>query len=268
MKIVYDELGEQIVLVTGASRGIGRAIAIAFADQRAIVIVNSRTPEGAENTVAEIVRRGGRAEVAVGDVGDPVQARLIVDQTVSRHGRLDVLVNNAAINPVAPLLETTWEVWNDVQRVNVGALFSCGSTAARHMFAQGSGCIIVIGSPAASQAHANQIAYCTSKAALHMLAKGMAWEWGPKGVRTNVVQPGWIETSLNETYLSDPDVRLRVSNLIPSRRIGRAEEVASVTLWLATSDASYVNGATVEVDGGLTIGKTAIVPRRFENLQQ
>ncbi len=268
MTIAYDELRDQVVVVTGASRGIGRAIALAFGDQGAIVIVNSRTAHGAESTVSEIANRGGRAEAAVADVGDPAEAKLIVEQAVTRHGRIDVLVNNAALNPVAPLLETTWEAWNDVQRVNVGGLFSCGSAAARHMVVQGGGCIIVIGSPAASDAHANQIPYCSSKAALHMLAKGMAWEWGPQGVRTNVVQPGWIETSLNESYLADPDVRLRVTKQIPSRRIGRAEEVASVAVWLSTRDASYVNGATVEVDGGFTAGRTAVVPRRFENLQQ
>lgn len=268
MAIAYDDLNDQVVLVTGASRGIGRVIATSFADQGAIVVVNSRTPQGVQDTVSEILQRGGRAEAAVGDVGDTVQARDLVDQTVTRHGRIDVLVSNAAINPVGPLLETTWEVWNEVQKVNVGALFSCGSAAACHMIAQGAGCVIAIGSPAASQAHANQIPYCASKAALHMLAKGMAWEWGPRGLRVNVVQPGWIETSLNESYLSDPDVRLRVARQIPARRIGRAEEVARVALWLATNDASYVNGATIEVDGGLTIGQTAIVPRRFENLQQ
>jgi len=113
----------------------------------------------------------------------------LIAGVVERHGRLDVLVNNSAVGPVVPLLEMTQQIWEDTQRVNEWALFRCGQPAARQMIAQGGGSIVVIGSPGAHDAYDGQASYCSSKAGLHMLAMGMAWEWGPLGVRTNVVQP-------------------------------------------------------------------------------
>jgi NAD(P)-dependent dehydrogenase (short-subunit alcohol dehydrogenase family) len=264
----YRELSGQVVLVTGASRGIGRGIALAFAEQGSVVAVNSRTLEGASEVVDEISKRGGAAEAAVGDVGDPTIARALVAEIIRRHHRLDVLVSNAAINPVAPLIDVTQSEWEEVQRVNQGALFHLGQPAAQQMIQQGGGSIVVIGSLAAEVAYSAQVPYCTSKAGVQMLAKGMAWEWASYGVRTNVVQPGWIETSLNHGYLSDSDVRDRITGQIPMRRFGASDEVASAALWLCSDGASYVNGATIHVDGGHSAGRPTVLPRRIELLQR
>jgi len=261
----YESLAGKVVLVTGASRGIGRAIALGFGEQGALVLVNSRTHEGAISTVEAIVAAEGSAETAVADVGDASAARALIAEIVGRHGRLDVLVNNSAINPVVPLLELTQEMWEETQRVNEWALFHCGQPAARQMMAQGGGSIVVIGSPGAEDAYDGQMPYCASKAGLQMLAMGMAWEWGPMGVRTNVVQPGWIETALNRDYLSsDPDVRERVIKQIPLRRTGFPDDVVTAVLWLCSDDAAYVNGATIQVDGGLLAGRPTVVSKRFE----
>ncbi|MGA3219268.1 MAG: SDR family NAD(P)-dependent oxidoreductase [Acidimicrobiales bacterium] len=252
----YESLAGQIVLVTGASRGIGRGIALAFGEQGAVVLVNSRTHEGATNAVEAIRAAGGCAETAVADVGQRSAAEEMIAEVVARHGRLDVLVNNAAINPVVPLMDITQESWEEAQRVNEWALFHCGQPAARQMVKQGGGSIVVIGSPAVVDAYAGQSLYCASKAGLQMLAMSMAWEWGPLGVRTNVVQPGWIETELNREYLwSDPALRQRVLNVIPLRRTGLPADIGPAVLWLCSQDASYVNGATIEVDGGLLAGR-------------
>jgi NAD(P)-dependent dehydrogenase (short-subunit alcohol dehydrogenase family) len=264
----YHELSGQVVLVTGASRGIGRDIALAFAEQGSVVAVNSRSHEGANETVDEVKRRGGAAEAVVGDVGDPTVARALVADVIRRHGHLDVLVNNAAVSPVGPLLDMSQATWEEVQRVNLWALLHCGQPAAHQMIEQGGGSIVAIGSPAAAEAYSAQVPYCTSKAGLQMLAMGMAWEWGSYGVRTNVVQPGWIETSLNHSYLSDADVRDRVTGQIPLRRLGAPQEVASAVLWLCSADASYVNGATIQVDGGHLAGRPTVLPRRIELLQR
>ena len=113
----------------------------------------------------------------------------MIADIIGRHSRLDVLVNNSAINPVVPLVELTQEMWEETQRVNEWALFHCGQPAARQMIFQGGGSIVVIGSPAAEDTYDGQTAYSASKAGLQMLAMGMAWEWGPMGVRTNVIQP-------------------------------------------------------------------------------
>ncbi len=260
----YEGLAGKVVLVTGASRGIGRSIAKAFGAAGAHVLVNSRTHETSTETVEEITAQGGLAEQAVADVGDPGAARALIESAVERHGRLDVLVNNAGISPIVPLLEMNSATWEEMQRVNEWALFHCGQPAARQMVAQGGGSIVVIGSPGSVDAYDAQTAYCASKAGLHMLAMGMAWEWGPMGVRTNVVQPGWIETSLNRQYLSDADVRERVTKQIPLRRIGSPDDVPPAVLWLCSDDAAYVNGATIQVDGGQLAGRPTVVSKRLE----
>jgi NAD(P)-dependent dehydrogenase (short-subunit alcohol dehydrogenase family) len=260
----YEDLAGQVVLVTGASRGIGRSIALAFAEQGAHVLVNSRTPEGASETVEAIAAAGGRAAAAVADVGDSEAARAMVAGIVADHGRLDVFVNNAGVGAIVPLLEMTQSDWEQIQRVNEWALFHCGQPAAQQMVAQGGGSIVAIGSPAAEDAYDAQTAYSASKAGMHMLAMGMAWEWGPLGVRTNVVQPGWIQTSINRRYLRDSDVRERLTKQIPLRRLGDPDEVAPAVLWLCSEGAGYVNGATIQVDGGQLAGRPSVVSKRLE----
>ena len=262
--IRYEGLADKVVLVTGASRGIGRSIARAFGAAGARVLVNSRTSEGATETVEEIKAEGGSAEAAVADVGDQDAARGLIAQAVENHGRFDVLVSNAGIGPLVPLIDMSPAVWEETQRVNEWALFHCGQAAAKQMVVQGGGSIVVIGSTASDNAYDEQMANCASKAGVQMLAMGMAWEWGPLGVRTNVVQPGWIETPLNKKYFSDADVRDRVTKQIPVRRIGTPDDVAPAVLWLCSDDAAYVNGATIRVDGGRLAGRPTVVSKRLE----
>jgi NAD(P)-dependent dehydrogenase (short-subunit alcohol dehydrogenase family) len=252
----YPELDGAIVLVTGAGRGIGRGIALAFGRQGATVVVNDIASDSATATVADVEAAGGRAEVALADVGDPQAGRALVADALARHGRLDVLVANAGINPVSPLLDLPQETWERMQRTNEWGLFHCGQPAARHMAERGQGSIVVIGSPAANEAYTDQVHYAAAKAGLQMLAFGMAWELGQLGVRTNVVHPGWIETELNREYLwADPELRERVVRQIPLRRTGQPEDVAAVVVWLCTDAAAYVNGASIAVDGGLVVGR-------------
>jgi NAD(P)-dependent dehydrogenase (short-subunit alcohol dehydrogenase family) len=256
MSAIYPELAGAVVLITGAGRGIGKGIALAFGAQGSTVVVNDISPELAAGTVDEILSAGGRAEVEIADVGDPDAGRQAVSNVLKRHGRLDVLVANAGINPVSPFLDLSQETWERMQRTNEWSLFHCGQAAARHMAERGSGSIVVIGSPAASETYADQTHYAAAKAGLQMLAYGMAWELGPLGVRTNVVHPGWIETELNREYLwSEPDLRERVVRQIPLRRTGQPDDVARAVVWLCTEEAGYVNGASLRVDGGLVVGR-------------
>jgi NAD(P)-dependent dehydrogenase (short-subunit alcohol dehydrogenase family) len=252
----YPELEGAVVLVTGSGRGIGKAIALAFGRQGSVVVVNDVSPDWARQTVDQIGVDGGHATAAIADVGDPEAGRTLVAEAITQHGRLDVLVANAGINPVGPLLELPQETWERVQRTNEWSLFHSGQPAARHMAERGTGSIVVIGSPAASETYAEQTHYAAAKAGLQMLAYGMAWELGPLGIRTNVVHPGWIETELNREYLwSDPTLRERVVGQIPLRRTGQPGDVAGVVVWLCTDEAAYVNGASLAVDGGLVVGR-------------
>ncbi len=252
----YPELAGAVVLITGAGRGIGKGIALAFGEQGSTVVVNDLDPDLAAEAVEAITAAGGRAEVELADVGDPVAGRKAVENVLERHGHLDVLVANAGINPVSPFLDLSQETWERIQRTNEWSLFHCGQPAARHMAEHGRGSIVVIGSPASNETYEAQTHYAAAKAGLQMLAFGMAWELGPKGVRTNIVHPGWIETELNREYLwSEPDLRDRVVRQIPLRRTGQPEDVARAVIWLCTDEASYVNGAALTVDGGLVVGR-------------
>jgi len=255
----YPELEGKVVLVTGAGRGIGRGIALAFGDAGSTVAVNDVDPETAASTARDIEDAGGAAAPFAADVGDRGEAEAMVERIVEGYGRLDVLVNNAGINATSAMLDLPQETWERMQRTNLWGLFHCGQPAARHMVAAGGGSIVVVGSPASNETYAEQTHYATAKAGLQMLAWGMAWELGERGVRTNVIHPGWIETELNRDYLwSDPELKGRILEQIPLRRTGRPEDVARAALWLCSDDAAYVNGASLNVDGGLVVGRVKV----------
>ncbi len=255
----YPELAGQVVLVTGAGRGIGRGIALAFGAEGAVVVVNDIEQSSAEGTAKEIESAGGRAAALAADVAERDAAEAMVAAVIAEHGQLDVLVNNAGINPVAPLLELSQATFELVQRTNMWGLFHCGQPAARHMAERGAGSIVVIGSPACNEAYESQAQYAVAKAGLQMLAFSLAWELGARGVRTNIVHPGWIETELNREYLwSDDALRRQILRQIPLRRTGLPADVAEAVLWLCSDAAGYVNGAALNVDGGLTVGRVKV----------
>jgi NAD(P)-dependent dehydrogenase (short-subunit alcohol dehydrogenase family) len=253
----YAELLGQVVVVTGAARGIGRAIAIGFAEQGCIVIANDLSADALAGTVDSGSRSGETTSIALtADVGDADASRAMIDEVVDRFGQIDVLVSNAGINPVASFLELSHDTWERVQHVNMWGLFHCGQAAAAAMVRRGRGSIVVIGAPAAREAYAGQVHYSVAKAGLQMLALGMAWELGPLGIRTNIVHPGWIETELNREYLwENPTALDGILEQIPLGRTGTPEDVAGAAVWLCTEHAAYVNGGSLTVDGGLVAGR-------------
>jgi NAD(P)-dependent dehydrogenase (short-subunit alcohol dehydrogenase family) len=254
--VVYPELADRLVLVTGSGRGIGRAVALAFGRQRARILVNDLTAELAQHTVETLQAAGVETIPAPADVSDREAVRTMVDQARAAHGEIDVLVSNAGINVVSPFLELTDEVWERTQRVHHWGFFYCAQAIVPAMAARGSGSVVVVSSPAAVETYEGQTHYAAAKAGLQMLAFGVAWEVGSRGVRTNLVSPGWIETELNREYLwSEPDLRDRVVRQIPLRRTGTPEDVARAVVWLCSDEAAYVNGAVLRVDGGLLAGR-------------
>ena len=243
-------------MVTGAdSHGIGRAIALRLAVEGADVALHWYRDRGrAEELAGEIGRLGRVAHLVHADMGDPAAARAAVRQAAEALGGLGILVCNAAHFQRKPFLEITDGEWSRIHAVNLHGYFASAQEAARVMVSQGSGGRIVMIS-SVNQAHANPdlAHYVASKGGVMMLARAMALELAERGITVNLVAPGSIETDINRDVFADPDSRARKVAPIPMRRAGSPEDIADAVAYLAGAGASYVTGATVVVDGGLTI---------------
>jgi len=239
-------------LVTGASRGIGRAIALELARQGADVTVNyARNAEAATQVVADIEVLGRRAVALPADVGDFAQAAALVEATVSALGRLDILVNNAGIVRDALLLRMQEADWDEVLRVDLKGAFNVGKAAARLMARQRAGRIINVSSISGLMGQVGQANYSAAKAGLIGLTKSMARELAGRGITVNVVAPGFVTTDMTAALPDDLGEKMRT--LIPLGRFGAVEDVAGVVAFLASDAAAYITGAVVPVDGGLSM---------------
>ncbi|MEO7411950.1 MAG: glucose 1-dehydrogenase [Opitutaceae bacterium] len=241
-------------LVTGASSGIGEAVAGRLAAAGAAVIVVYRShPAAGKKIAADIRAAGGEALALRADMAKEGDITALFAQTSRKFGAIDILVNSAGMENRRPFLEMPVRDWDQVMAVNLRGVFLCSQIAARAMVKNGGGTIINISSvhqiiPWGGYAH-----YCASKGGLDMLMKTMALELAAKNVRVNNVAPGAIATPINESWLHDPAKRRQVLKLIPTGRIGLAEEVAAAVIYLASDAAAYVTGTTLLVDGGMTL---------------
>ncbi len=252
----------QVVIVTGASRGIGRACALAFAKEGAAVVVNHcekadaayNGSDVAERVVAEVISLGGRAVACEGDVGLPETAPRLVACAVEHFGGVSVLVNNAGICPFHDFLDMPHGLLDQVMRVNYIGTYLCSQAAARQMIRQGQGgSIIAVSSISALVGGARQTHYTPTKAAVHSLMQSIAIELGPYGIRCNSVMPGTIETDINRDDLAQAGKRAAFEQRIPLGRLGAPPDIADVVTFLASDRARYVTGAHLLVDGGLFV---------------
>jgi NAD(P)-dependent dehydrogenase (short-subunit alcohol dehydrogenase family) len=238
----------KVAIVTGAARGIGLAIAQRFVKEGAKVVLADRL---AAETVAEASKLGPAATAVPTDVGDAVEVRRLVARTAERFGRLDCMVANAAVQAEIPFLDLTEEEFDRVIRVNLKGAFLCGQTAARHMVeARTPGSIINMSSVNAVVAHPVLVHYAASKGGIAMLTKGMAVSLAPHGIRVNAIGPGTVNTPINANFFSMPGMVERFLMRTPLGRIAEADEIASVAVFLASDEASYVTGTTIYADGG------------------
>jgi L-rhamnose 1-dehydrogenase len=239
-------------LVTGGSRGIGRAIAEAFAVEGADVVINYfKDYESALEVVRSIGARGRKAAAVQGDVGRYDDIDQLVRETVEVLGGIDILVNNAGICWFMPFLEVTKEAWERTIGVDLTGTFYCSQQVAKQMIAQGGGGrIINVTSIGSYQSNATQTHYCAAKGGQDLLAKGMAIELAPYGITVNNIAPGTILTDINSEFFSVPGNLERYHEKIPLRRLGKPEECGGAAVFLASDEASYITGATILVDGG------------------
>lgn len=246
-------LDGKVAIVTGSSRGIGEAIARAYAAAGARVVVVSRSLENAQ-PVADAIKADGGAALAVAcHTGRHEQVRALVEQVVAHFGAVDIAVNNAATNPhFGPLLDATDEMWQKTFQTNVLGYLWLAQAVAPLMLGRGSGKIINVASIAGRQPARMMGVYSVTKAAILMLTEALAQELGPRGVQVNAIAPGVIQTKFSTLLWTNETLAAEVRGR--AGRIGRAEDVAGAALFLASSASDYVNGATLVVDGGLSLG--------------
>lgn len=243
-------LKDKVALVTGASRGIGKAIALSFSREGAFVIINyNGNKEKAEEVKNEILKSGGKAETYHCNVAAAEEVKEMIYSIIKTYGKLDILVNNAGITKDGLIMKMSENDFDDVIDINLKGTFLCTKCAARQMMKQRSGRIINMSSVVGVMGNAGQVNYSASKAGIIGLTKSMAKEIGSRGVTVNAVAPGYIETDMTNE-LSD-SVKEKILEGVPLKRMGKPEDIAEACTFLASDKASYITGQVIGINGGM-----------------
>ena len=244
------KLEGRTALVTGGSRGIGKAIAVALAKEGADVAVNYQSNDAAAAEVVEEIQQMGRQAVtAKADVSDPLETYRMAQAVMEEFGHIDILVNNAGVTSDKSFINMDHATWRKVLAINLDGVFNCTKVCIDQMVEQSYGRVVNITSVIGQIGNFGQANYAASKAGVAAMTKSLAKELASKGITVNAVAPGFIET---EMVLAIPEsAQTKLLNLIPLRRFGKAEEVAQMVVFLCSSDGDYVTGAELEVNGGL-----------------
>ncbi len=260
---MYDPLfsvQDQIVLVSGASRGIGRAIAAGFAVHEAQVIITGRDGQTLQRTAEEIAAAGLPVLPVVCDVTRRQDTDRVVQTVISRFGRIDTLVNVAGVNRRKPALEISEDDYDFIMNINLKGAFLLSQAVGRHMVQQGSGSQINVSSLTNDRPLKNVSPYAMSKAALSQMTRALAMEWGPYGVRVNALAPGFVLTDLTQKLWSDADMQAWNRANTPQQRLGQPQDMVGTAIFLASSAAAFMTGQILYVDGGFTAGWSWPIP--------
>jgi glucose 1-dehydrogenase len=263
-----QQFNDKVVIVTGSSSGIGKACAIYFGQLGAKVVVNySSNADAAGGVLDEIKKSGGEGIIVKADVSREEEVKALFNETISKYGRLDVLVSNAGLQQDSSFLEMTLQQWQKVIDVNLTGQFLCCREAARQFVSQEKaaskeevdhselsiGKIILMSSVHDIIPWAGHVNYAASKGGIMMLMKSISQELAPHKIRVNSVSPGAIKTTINKEVWSDPEKYKSLLQLIPYKRIGTPLDVAKAVAWLASDESDYINGETMYIDGGMTL---------------
>ncbi len=241
----------KIALVTGAGAGIGRAVAETFAREGASVLVTDRDAAAAKEVADAIIKANGTATALAVDVTNTPQVKALMTETAQRYGRLHVLVNNAGVGERSDFRHLSDEAWDRVWKTNLDGTVRCAREAFELLKASGNASVINLSSVMASK-HTRQMAvYSTTKGAVSALTRSLAVEYAPYCIRVNALVPGYVETALIGRYLQNPMVAKALLTQTPLRRFGTPQDVANAALFLASDEAAYITGASLNVDGGM-----------------
>lgn len=245
---------EKVVIVTGAARGIGRAIALGFAREGAKVVISDILVEEGKEVVGEITINGGQGIYIQTDVSQPAEVDALSVQTVKMFGAIDILVNVAGICPFVDFLDMPVDTWDKVIDTNLRGYFLTSQAVARVMVEKGiKGRIVNIGSISSIVGGSQQAHYCSSKAGINLLTASMAISLGPYGITCNAVLPGPVETDINRSDLANKEKRAYFIQRTPLRRIGQPEDIVGPVLFFASDEAAWCTGSTLVADGGILV---------------
>ncbi len=245
-------LAGKVAVVTGASRGLGRAMAVALAQAGADVVLAARSKPDLEETAQHVEATGRRALVVPTDVTSYAEVEILIARARQELGRLDVLVNNSGVARVKPLIEWTPEEWRALVDVNLlGVLNGCRA-AAPHLIAQGAGKVINVASMLAAAGLAGYSVYSATKGAIIAFTRTLGVEWARHNIQVNAIAPGWFDTEMSAPAWQQAGVAERLIRDIPARRIGRAEEIGPLAVYLASAASDFMTGQTIFLDGGHT----------------
>lgn len=251
--MTQEGLKGKVAIVTGAGRGLGRAMAQGLIDAGAVVTVASRTSTELDSFVDAVTTAGGRALACPTDITDEASVARMVEATVETFGRVDILVNNSGIVATTPLVDQSADEWDRVVATNLHGTFLATRAVGRHLVAQRSGKVINIASNFALQGVANHAAYSASKAGVIAFTRSMAIEWARDNIQVNAIAPGYFATPLNADMRADADLTAKVVRVIPARRMGEPEELTSWLLLLAGSASDFMTGEVIVIDGGQSV---------------
>ncbi len=245
------QLKGKVAVITGASKGIGKGIAVRYAEEGAAVVVASRSMDLLSSISEQIVRAGGSALAVELDVANPESVNNLVEKTGAHFGRLDIMVNNAGISMARPSEELTPEDWQRALNTDLSGVFYGCQAAARRMIPQGGGCIINISSVYGIVAAPGRAGYCASKAAVNMLTKVLAIEWAKKNIRVNAIAPGYFRTELVDKVIESGMLPIgAIEKRTPLGRIGEVPELLGLAVYMASDEAGFMTGSVVNIDGG------------------